>query len=464
MTASISDVFKYHLTKSYNDPGYFHSVVLGRPNFWAKQLEICRLVVNHKTTAIVSGNAVGKTFCTASLILWYLFTRPDSIVISTAPTANQLREVLWSQIRHAYFNSRFPLGGRIVGSPLDKLEIDDRWFAIGISTTKTEKMSGFHCRNLFVIADEASGVESEIFSAVASLSYDKLLLIGNPLRNDGFFADTCQRAQKLENNIGYLHVSSLESPHIHQERSSCGLADANFLREMEVIYGTNSSWWSAHILGKFNDSNDDVLIPNSWFHRLAEKHVPAGMKRISCDYSEGTGNDFSVVMCRDDNGIYEMKKSRTWSPATLANVIKDMANRYDVLPSKIAWDATASGSDFSARLLAAGLVGCRPYKGAMGGPATSVGNNLRANSGWAMRRRLDPTRKVGFGSGKAMVEQPPFFIPPAILAELKPELIAITYALLPNGKITLNDKQQMHKILQHSPDLADCFLISWAYS
>ena len=461
---TISDVMRKHLALSYDDPGYFNSVILGREHYWSRQLDICRAVVRNKTTAVVSGNAVGKSFVSSGLALWYLYTRPNSIVLTTAPTANQLREVFWSELRKAWGNSRFPLPGRMLGAPVDKLLIEDRWLCLGLSTTKTEKMSGFHCQNLFVIADEASGVDSEIFSAIYSLSPDKFLQIGNPLRLDGHFYETCQRALTREDpGIGFLQISSLESPHIKLERSPWGLADKSWLREMENTYGRGSGWWQSHVLGRFPDSTEDALIPSEWLLRLATTHTPGGPVRIGVDYSEGRGLDQAVIMVRDDNGIFEMRYSNTWSPEQLADHTAQLASKYGVPPSRVTFDATGSGSDFGNRLASAGLLGGRPYKGGLGVPSTARGDKLRSNSAWKMRQRLDPNFKIfdQWGNGRV---QPPFYIPPDVLTKLRPELQALTYSSKPDGKIALRDKQALHKILGHSPDFSDSLVLSYAFS
>src|SRR4051812_14559185 len=101
------------LKRTQTDPALFNSAVLGRSPFWAKQLEMCRLVQNHKVTVIVSGNATGKSFWLSSLILWYLYSHRGSKVVTTAPSHVSLSTILWENIRTAFYNARIPLGGKI---------------------------------------------------------------------------------------------------------------------------------------------------------------------------------------------------------------------------------------------------------------------------------------------------------------------------------------------------------------
>lgn len=466
---ALQKAYKHHLTLSYNDPSYFAAVILGKEH-WKKQRAICKLVVDHQITVVVSGNGLGKTSVACDLALWALFTHPGSIVVTTAPTATQLREALWAHIRSSFYNARFPLPGKIKGAPNSKLVVDEsmRWHMIGLTTTAEEKLSGQHSSTgyVFVVVDEGSGVKPEIFSALDGLNYDKMLIVGNPLRNDGVFYELAQKAV-LERSagkkptIGYLHISSLESPDADR-KGKTGLADKKWFEGMEAKWGRNSLWWRTHIDGLFPDSNEDALIPSEWLDNLATTQVPYGPRRIAVDYAEGRGGDPAVILCRDDNGIYDIQSSNTWGIEELTKRTASMAAKYRVQPSYITWDSTGAGSDWGNRLRGAGLFGCRPFKGSCKVRSSAQGINLRANAAWKMRRRLDPSRRV-IDPSRGNPIQDKFFISPAHLVTLRPELQSMTYELSNNGKIQLKSKESVRAILGRSPDWADALLISFAF-
>src|SRR5258707_1051787 len=48
--------------------------------------------------SIMSGKGTGKTIGAAQMILWFLITMPESLVVCTAPTAHQLRDNLWRSL------------------------------------------------------------------------------------------------------------------------------------------------------------------------------------------------------------------------------------------------------------------------------------------------------------------------------------------------------------------------------
>ena len=56
------------------------------------------------------------------------------------------------------------------------------WRATRFPTNSIERASGHHNEHLLVIVDEASGVEDEVWDALDSLGYERLVAIGNPIR------------------------------------------------------------------------------------------------------------------------------------------------------------------------------------------------------------------------------------------------------------------------------------------
>lgn len=81
----------------YDHPVVFFEEVLGMiPDDWQKKV-LNDLVVYPKIS-VRSGQGVGKTALEAGAIIWFLVCRPYSRVIATAPTMQQLYDVLWAEI------------------------------------------------------------------------------------------------------------------------------------------------------------------------------------------------------------------------------------------------------------------------------------------------------------------------------------------------------------------------------
>lgn len=460
----ITDDLLHHLVMSYYDIGYFNSVILGQPDFTYVQWLMGEEVVNNEIIAIVTGNMVGKSHFVAVVSLWHFFTRPDSITINTAPTANSVREVIWSKIIDFISKSRYKLPYKLVRSPQPKLSFDNRWVLIGISTNKIEKGSGLHSQNILALADEASGVLTEIFSALDSLGYKKLILTGNPLRTDGYFFETANKAARKLPGYGFLQIPSTAGPHAHLESSPFGLCDKSWLRKMESQYGKNTIWWQSHVEGKFPDSNEDAIIPINWLNKLPDKHLRQGPIRLGIDLASGSGGDKTVLCARDDNGIIELLGSNTWNLEKAAIEAKKLALKHEIEPRHIVFDAEGIGHDFNNRLCQVGLLGCKYFRPSQSGPARGQGERWRDTSLWRMRMRFDPNRKIFAPNGKTMVDQKPFFIAPSHLSLLRPELQGLSYSQsATGGKIKAKSKEELKTRLGHSPDYSDALMLTFAY-
>src|SRR5574344_2192809 len=131
--------------RGQNDPTFFVENVVGMTTLWEKQREIMQSVKKNPRTVVRSCNGAGKTFTTANTATWFLTTHPQSIVVSTAPTARQVRELLWHEINNIYKNSRYPLGGRCTTV---NWTLGAKWFAVGLSTDDPNRFQGFHAEHL----------------------------------------------------------------------------------------------------------------------------------------------------------------------------------------------------------------------------------------------------------------------------------------------------------------------------
>jgi hypothetical protein len=83
---------------------------------------------------------------------------------------------------------------------------------------------------------EASGVEDEIWDAIESLQYSKLVAIGNPIRAEGRFIELIRQADQDRADhlpqlqaVCAIQVPSTDSPHAGLEESPYGLADCAWL-------------------------------------------------------------------------------------------------------------------------------------------------------------------------------------------------------------------------------------------
>jgi hypothetical protein len=386
-------------------------------------------------------------------------------VVIAAPTNAQLSGVLWGEITGAYRSAE--RNGRYLGGRFDGLSLDwgDGWLIEGWGQGSVESKSGRHAGDLLAVIDEASGVKPQVLEAIDSLNPSRRLYLGNPLRPEGKFYEVCQHAHDPRINI--ITVPSLESPHIHLERSPWGLADTTWLELSRSEYGEDSLWWRCHVLAQFPDELFQALLPAAWLNEAARLvHVRSGPVRLGVDIALGVEGDESCLVWRDDDGVIDAEASNRWNLEQLADRVHRRAVEFGIRAEHVTFDSSGVGADFDNRLRAKGLLGSKGYMGSRTGGEKFA--NLRSAAGWALRRRLDPARslrKADLPSDKPAlyVPQKPFALPQHLLARYRSELQGLRYELDDHGRIALEVKEDFVARLKRSPNFVDALAMTFAY-
>jgi hypothetical protein len=127
------------MRKYQTRPREFAYKILGS-RWWSAQEEVASALVQHSRVAVRSGHGVGKTYLAADLVLWFLYTHPGAVVLTTAPTWKQVKHYLWREIRRRYIGANTRLPGRLLRT---KLELSDESYAMGIATESAGKGVNF---------------------------------------------------------------------------------------------------------------------------------------------------------------------------------------------------------------------------------------------------------------------------------------------------------------------------------
>src|SRR4051812_46065061 len=132
------------------------------------QQDVCMAVALNEEVSLKTHHSFGKSFMAAALVLWFLCCHRPSKVISTAPSLKQVAGILWTEIGQLHKNSIRQLPGEPIAT---KLTLGPDWFAMGLTarSNKPDAFQGFHSPHLLVIADEASGISPQIYTAIKSL-------------------------------------------------------------------------------------------------------------------------------------------------------------------------------------------------------------------------------------------------------------------------------------------------------
>ena len=266
---------------------FAREVLLFEPDEW-QRAALMDLAENPKV-AIKSGQGVGKTGLEAVALLWFLCCHPYPRIVATAPTKQQLHDVLWSEV--SKWMSKSPLLSEILKWTKTYIYMvgnEKRWFAVARTATKPENMQGFHEDNMLFIVDEASGVADPIMEAVLgtlSGKNNKLLMCGNPTRTSGTFYDAFHADRSLYKNHT---VSSADSPRTNKQN----------IESLIRKYGRGSNVVLVRVFGEFPEQEDDVFIMLSLVEHctMLDLSEDISIKRISFGVDVARyGNDETVI-------------------------------------------------------------------------------------------------------------------------------------------------------------------------
>ena len=255
----------------YQPPLTFATDVLN-VRLWSKQEEVLAALPDQQRVAVKSGNGLGKGFCAAVAVLWFLHCHEPAIVLSTAPTFRQVRHILWRQIRRLYRPKRDDLGGKMLDT---RWELAEDRYAMGLSAESADEFQGFHSPNMFIVVDEAEGVGDEIYEAIEAImtaSEPRLLLIGNPTTVSGAFHRAFHQERHLYKTIT---ISALDSPNVKEGKIMVpGLTSSKWVEERKETWGEENPIYRARVLGEFPDQAEDTLIRLSDIEAAAKDVVP----------------------------------------------------------------------------------------------------------------------------------------------------------------------------------------------
>lgn len=273
---------------------------------------------NSPKVSVRSGHGVGKTGVEAVTLLWFLSCFRFPKVIATAPTRQQLNDILWSEVEK--WRSRSPLLKEILTWTKTYVYMkgyEKRWFAVAKTASEPENMQGFHEENMLIIVDEASGVEDDIMEAVlATLSgkNNKLLMCANPTRTTGTFYDSHNRDRGM---YKCHRVSSLDSTRTNKENI------ASFIRK----YGEHSNVVKVRVYGDFPAQEDDTFIPLSLIEQttLNELEIEK-INRVSLGVDVARYGDDETIIASNIGGKIEIPVIRHGQ--SLMTTVGDIVMQY----------------------------------------------------------------------------------------------------------------------------------------
>lgn len=286
-----------------NPEMFFKEVLRFEPDDW--QREAANDLAHYPKVSIKSGQGVGKTGLEAAIFLWFITCFSQPRIVATAPTKQQLHDVLWSEI--SKWMSRSPLLSQLLKWTKTYVYMvgnEKRWFGVARTATKPENMQGFHEDNMLFIVDEASGVADPIMEAILGTltgANNKLLMCGNPTKTSGTFYDSHTRDRALYK----CHtVSSADSARTNKEN----------IESLVRKYGWESNVVRVRVRGEFPNQEDDVFISLSVIEqcgsKLYELEEGRGMQQIIFGVDVARFGDDETIIYRNARGKLKLVKNR----------------------------------------------------------------------------------------------------------------------------------------------------------
>lgn len=426
---------------------------------WGKQREILEALRDHRYVAVRSCNGSGKTYVAAHAVIWWLLSYDDAAVITTAPTARQVSETLWREIRQIHAANRELIGGKLSST---RLELGPRRFAFGFATDVAERFQGFHQGHILFVVDEASGVEAKIFDAMEgsmTSRHAKMLVIGNPTALSGVFYDAFHKDRAFWHTI---HISAFDTPGltgVDDVEAGAGLKPAatgpvadglvtpEWVERAGKRWGKNSSTYQVRVLGEFPSAATDTLIPLKHIEDAVGREFDGPIRDeaiMGLDVAR-FGDDRSVACVRRGPVVTGLWVFPPSDVMTTTGRALDLARQHGV--GKINVDEVGLGAGVLDRMREIGSV---EAVGINGGRKANVPErylNLRAEMFDALKQR--------FHSGEISICDD---------AELISELASLKYSFTSKGQIRLEDKQALRASGRPSPDKADAVMLAFAES
>ena len=451
-------------------PINFATSILGvRP--WDKQAEILEALRTNDQVAVRSCNGAGKTFTAAVAIIWWLMSYDNAVVITTAPSERQVREILWRELRRLYMPLRDIIGGKLTRT---RLEISPTRYAYGFSTNTEDRFQGFHSGNILVIVDEASGVDEFIYNAidgVTTANNSKLLLIGNPHGYAGTFYDAFHKnrtqfhtvhisafdlpafkAQSItENNIQDVEYPDPipndeidESPKQPNDESPHGLSTPKWAIRVFNSHGPQSSIYQTRVLGQFPDEADDTLIPLRDVEAAVKRQtqIPPDTTPVMGVDVARFGNDKTVIIIRHGPRVIYIDELRKSDIVNTTGAVITAALKYQL--KDIIVDEIGVGAGVLDNLKADKRFNAQGLNGSNAPSNTEKYLNLRAEVFNGLRQR--------FADGDISIPNDP---------ELISQLASLTYKYNARGQLQLESKDLIRSSGRQSPDKADAIALAF---
>lgn len=430
---------------------------------WSKQREILFSVRDHRRTAVPSCHGPGKSWIASRIIAHFLDCHPpgSAIAVTTAPTGNQVRNILWRELNRAHAKAH--LFGRMnqVEWWAEMPDGHEELIAFGRKPAdyNASGFSGIHGKFVLVVVDEACGINRILFDSLDSLlanENSRILAIGNPEDPTSEFYECCRPGS----GWNVIHISAFDTPNFTGEyipdELKSSLIHPIWQKEKLKKWGEDNPLYIAKVLGQFPELSERALIPLSSIRAARDRRLkPTLPIHLGVDVSGGGGNK-SVVAVRKGPVVRLKKRIRTPNTQDFLDAVLQHVKNEEAEKCKVDYIGIGRGMVDQAYKLARDKVKISDgydiwrYAKVVRGINVSLPSvspkefaNVRAHAYWSLRD-LFVEDSIDIPNDEDLLAQ---------LADIRwsPE----------NGRIQIESKKEMRKRGRQSPDELDAVMLAF---
>lgn len=446
---------------------------------WEKQKEIIQALTTHKRVAVPAAFGVGKTWLAGHGVAWFINVFPKSLVVTTAPTARQVKDLLWTEIREAYTSSKMRLGGEVLTTEIKMNPKFPKWFATGFATNEEhiDKFTGYHAPHQLTVLDQACGIHKIIWQGTEGLMTGpdcRMLALSNTTDEKSEFANICLPDRRSD--FGFtcwddncpgckgwkvIKITAHDSPNVRAGYDVFpGILAHDYIEGKKMVWRPGDPLWEVYIEANFVEAGAMTVLHPTMIKEILGTAPSAPI--IEPDFDNITlgvdiaeeGSDSTVVAVALGKRLGFIERMLGNNPAQIipfvVSVWEKVVRLTGKTPIAVYTDAIGVGAHPTAIL------------GAMGYPVIGVKVSTAATrNDEFLNRRIELAWSIREMAEQRQLSWKPYYHTEEYLMEMLHEDMGIRYRPTPSQKIALEDKKVYRNRMRRSPDVWDAMVLAF---
>jgi hypothetical protein len=427
---------------------FVREVFQAEPDDW--QTDVLEAFPHNRRQAMTACKGPGKSTTLAWLTWYFLLTRTNCRIAVVSISSDTLKDTLWAEM--GKWQAKSPLLLQyftMTGERITCKEAPNDWWASARAYSRNanpqqqaDTLAGLHAENAMAVIDEAGGIPASVLAtAEAVLAGGKdqhVVLAGNPTNQNSALGHAVIDQRQL------WHVTEITGDPDDPKRAS--RVDINWARQQIEAWGRDNPWVLVNVFGRFPPSGLNTLISPDQVRDAQKRHYNES-QFFGFPYIIGVdvarfGDDEIVFFPRQGKIAYPPLRMRNQDTVFVASHLSRVANEKKADSIQVDISGSAGVYDVLRNLGHSEAIGVQ-----FGGRAHQDRKftNMRAEFYWTMCEDI-----------KAGLALPP--VPEMVMG-----LSTMSYTFDRQGRIQIEEKDQIKARIGRSPDLEDALGCTYAY-